>query len=114
MSLFAPRTPGEAAWQQWNYGGGAKSGEPMPQMGGLMGELMQRQSNPTSQAPAGDQMLQMGNYPPMSARQSPSPPVTSQFGYQGGGLMGKMLSQAGGSMRPRPQREAVPNYGSRP
>lgn len=31
MSMFAPRTPYEAAWQAWNYGGGAQRGEPMPQ-----------------------------------------------------------------------------------
>ena len=30
MSLRAPTTPYEAAWQQWNYGGGASRGEPMP------------------------------------------------------------------------------------
>jgi hypothetical protein len=30
MSLFAPRSAYEAAWQQWNYGGGAQRGEPMP------------------------------------------------------------------------------------
>jgi hypothetical protein len=30
MSLFAPRSAYEAAWQQWNYGGGAKRGIPQP------------------------------------------------------------------------------------
>lgn len=43
MSLFAPRTPQEAEWQKWNYGGGASRGEPMPQMSTSMspfGDLM--------------------------------------------------------------------------
>lgn len=30
MSLRAPMNRYEAAWQQWNYGGGAQRGEPMP------------------------------------------------------------------------------------
>lgn len=30
MSIFAPRSPYEEAWQQWNYGGGARRGEPRP------------------------------------------------------------------------------------
>lgn len=30
MSLRAPTTPYEAAWQQWNYGGGGQRGEPAP------------------------------------------------------------------------------------
>jgi hypothetical protein len=30
MSIFAPRSAYEAAWQRWNYGGGASRGEPMP------------------------------------------------------------------------------------
>ena len=34
MSLMAPRSPEEAAWQQWNYGGGARRGELMPSWGG--------------------------------------------------------------------------------
>jgi len=32
MSLRAPTSPYEAAWQQWNYGGGASRGEPMPRI----------------------------------------------------------------------------------
>ena len=28
----APTSPYEAAWQQWNYGGGASRGEPMPRI----------------------------------------------------------------------------------
>lgn len=28
----APTSPYEAAWQQWNYGGGATRGEPMPRI----------------------------------------------------------------------------------
>lgn len=32
MSMRAPTSPYEAAWQQWNYGGGASRGEPMPRI----------------------------------------------------------------------------------
>lgn len=31
MSLQAPRNAYEAAWQKWNYGGGGRRGEPMPE-----------------------------------------------------------------------------------
>lgn len=30
MAIFPPRNAYEAAWQQWNYGGGASRGEPAP------------------------------------------------------------------------------------
>ena len=32
MSLRAPTSPYEAAWQEWNYNGGASRGEPMPRI----------------------------------------------------------------------------------
>ena len=32
MSQRAPTSPYEAAWQRWNYGGGASRGEPMPRI----------------------------------------------------------------------------------
>jgi hypothetical protein len=32
MAFYEPRSPYEAAWQSWNYGGGRMRGEPMPRI----------------------------------------------------------------------------------
>ena len=117
MSMFAPRSPYESAWQQWNYGGGASRGEPMPRAAdfppAFEGQPMLQGSAPmpNSPMPMPQQQIPMpqgsqGPYgPTIPMPQSPQGPYGGPQ-YGGSSPMspqmdrGRMAQGSRGQMRP--------------
>ena len=103
MSMMAPRSPYESAWQQWNYGGGSSRGEPMPRAAdfppAFEGQPMLQGSAPMPNSPM-----------PMPQQQIPMPqrPQGPYGGpqYAGSSAMspqmdrGRMAQGSRGQMRP--------------
>ena len=120
MSMMAPRSPYEAAWQQWNYGGGASRGEPMPRAAdfpsAFEGQPMpdgvpyMPQQMPMPQSPqgtyGGPQGPMMGKPGPYGATGVDNAPMDMQSPYGGSSPMspqmdrGRMAQGSRGQMRP--------------
>ena len=115
--MMAPGSPYESAWQQWNYGGGASRGEPMPRAADFPSDfegqpmLQGSAPMPNSPMPMPQQQIPMpqgsqGPYgPTIPMPQSPQGPYGGPQ-YGGSSPMspqmdrGRMAQGSRGQMRP--------------